>query len=254
MYRAKSLGKARYEVFDADMRASVMARLQLETDLRRALERERIPEFLPADRLSGFRRDRRLRVACCAGSIRLRGTAQPRGVHFVAEETGLIRELGWWSLREACRQMRRLESQLPTPYRDLIVSVNLSVKQFVQPNLVEDIAAMLKELDLPPTTLKAGNYRKHRDGGSGGRRGDAAADQSSGYPPGHRRFRHWLFLAELSAPVPARYVENRPLVHQRHAGDGVKGMEIARTIMPMAKNLRLDVVAEGVETADKSAS
>src|SRR5437773_9936767 len=104
MYRAKSLGKARFEVFDADMRASVMARLQLETDLRGALEREEFRNFyqpivsLDSGRIVGFE-------ALLRWQHPTRGLLGPEEFILVAEETGLIRELGWWNLREACRQM-----------------------------------------------------------------------------------------------------------------------------------------------------
>src|SRR5689334_25341738 len=71
----------------------------------------------------------------------------------VAEETGLIRELGWWNLREACRQISDWKAN-PEADPDLIISVNLSVKQFLQPNLVSDIKGLLRELAFPPESLK----------------------------------------------------------------------------------------------------
>src|SRR5437588_4758635 len=104
MYRAKSMGKARYEVFDADMRASVMARLQLETDLRRALERGEFSNFyqpivsLATGEIVGFE-------ALLRWEHPTRGQLSPQEFISVAEETGFIRELGWWNLREACRQI-----------------------------------------------------------------------------------------------------------------------------------------------------
>ena len=111
MYRAKSLGKARFEVFDADMRASVMARLQLETDLRRALERNEFRNFyqpivaLDSGQVVGFE-------ALVRWQHPTRGMIGPEEFIFVAEETGLIRDLGWWSLREACRQMSTWRARL----------------------------------------------------------------------------------------------------------------------------------------------
>src|SRR5439155_1678071 len=99
MYRAKSLGKARYEVFDADMRAGVMARLQLETDLRRALERGEFQNFyqpivaLDSGEIAGFEALSRWRNPT-------RGLLGPNEFIPVAEATGLIREQGWWNLRE----------------------------------------------------------------------------------------------------------------------------------------------------------
>src|SRR5881398_1155273 len=152
MYRAKSLGKARFEVFDADMRASVMARLQLETDLRGALEREEFRNFyqpivsLDSGQIVGFE-------ALLRWQHPTRGLLGPEEFILVAEETGLIRELGWWNLREACRQMSAWSTG-PNGRPDLIISVNLSAKQFLQPNLVVDIRKLLHELSLSPDALK----------------------------------------------------------------------------------------------------
>src|SRR6202163_3485397 len=104
MYRAKSLGKSRYEVFDADMRANLVARLQVETDLRHALEPGEFRNFyqpivaLDSGRIVGFE-------ALLRWQHPTRGLLSPDEFIFVAEETGLIRELGWWNLREACRQL-----------------------------------------------------------------------------------------------------------------------------------------------------
>ncbi|PYV40539.1 MAG: diguanylate cyclase, partial [Acidobacteria bacterium] len=152
MYRAKSLGKARYEVFDADMRANVLARLQLETDLRRALEREEFRNFyqpivsLDSGRIVGFE-------ALLRWQHPTRGLLGPEEFISVAEETGLIRELGWWNLREACRQISDWKAQSDV-YAHLTISVNLSVKQFLQPDLIGQMRSLLRELALPPETLK----------------------------------------------------------------------------------------------------
>jgi len=114
MYRAKSMGKARYEVFDADMRASVMARLQLETDLRRALERGEFRNFyqpivaLVSGEIAGFE-------ALLRWQHPTRGLLGPIEFIPVAEETGLIRELGWWNLRKACQPNQRMESKFNRP-------------------------------------------------------------------------------------------------------------------------------------------
>ena len=152
MYRAKSLGKARYEVFDADMRASVMARLQLETDLRGALERQEFRNYyqpivaLDTGQIVGFE-------ALLRWQHPKRGLLGPEEFILVAEETGLIRELGWWNLQEACRQIS-VWRQGSSSSRDLIMSVNLSAKQFLQPNLVTDIRQLLLDLSLGPEALK----------------------------------------------------------------------------------------------------
>ena len=200
MYRAKSLGKARYELFDLDMRASVIARLQLETDLRNAIGARknsgisinRLSRSIPA-RSSGSR-------LCCAGSIPARGLLQPSDFIPVAEETGMIRELGWWNLQEACRQIGRWNA-----CRDgsplLTMSVNLSVKQFATTQSGggnREVAARggasseRLKLEITESTVMTRPF-----GGCG----NAVANQIPGRPAIHRRLRHWLLFAELSAPL-----------------------------------------------------
>jgi len=250
MYRAKSLGKARYEVFDADMRASVMARLQLETDLRHALEREEFRNFyqpivsLESGRIVGLE-------ALLRWQHPQRGLLGPEEFIFVAEETGMIRELGWWSLREACRQMRDWRERSDAVL-DLSVSVNLSVKQLLQPNLVEDIKKLLHEVSVPPQVLRfeitesavmadpaSATELLQQIKALGIRL--AIDDFGTGYSS--LSYLHRFPLDTLK--IDRSFINNA-------AADG-EGMEIARTIMPMAKNLRLDVVAEGVETVEQVA-
>jgi diguanylate cyclase (GGDEF)-like protein/PAS domain S-box-containing protein len=250
MYRAKSLGKARFEVFDADMRASVMARLQLETDLRGALEREEFRNFyqpivsLDSGQIVGFE-------ALLRWQHPARGLIGPEEFILVAEETGLIRELGWWNLREACRQMSDWRSG-PNGRPDLIISVNLSAKQFLQPNLVVDIRKLLHEMSLPPDALKleitesavmadpAAAVEMLQQIKSIGIR-LAIDDFGTGYSS----------LSYLHRfPLDTLKIDRSFIRDMQQEGEG---MEIARTILPMANNLRLDVVAEGVETLEQVA-
>ncbi len=250
MYRAKSLGKARYEVFDADMRASVMARLQLETDLRRALERGEFRNFyqpivaLVSGEIAGFE-------ALLRWQHPTRGLLGPIEFIPVAEETGLIRELGWWNLREACRQISEWRAGL-NAHRHLTISVNLSAKQFLQPNLVEDIKKLLDELALSPEALKleitestvmadpsAAVEMLQQIKSLGIRL--AIDDFGTGYSS--LSYLHRFPLDTLK--IDRSFISGM--------GDEGEGMEIARTILPMANNLRLDVVAEGVETIQQVA-
>jgi EAL domain-containing protein (putative c-di-GMP-specific phosphodiesterase class I) len=245
MYRAKSLGKARYEVFDADMRASVMARLQLETDLRHALERGEFRNFyqpivaLASEEIVGFE-------ALLRWQHPTRGLLAPLEFIPVAEETGLIRELGWWNLREACRQISEWRKD-PVAHSHLTISVNLSAKQFLQPNLVADVSKLLRELALPPEALKleitestvmadpSGAVLMLQQIKSLGIR-LAIDDFGTGYSS--LSYLHRFPLDTLK--IDRSFISGM--------GDEGEGMEIARTILPMANNLRLDVVAEGVET------
>lgn len=248
MYRAKSLGKARYEVFDADMRASVMARLQLETDLRHALERGEFRNFyqpivaLSSGEIAGFE-------ALLRWHHPTRGLLAPDQFIPVAEETGLIRDLGWWNLREACRQISEWRTVLTT-HPHLTISVNLSAKQFLQPNLVEDIRKLLNELALPPETLKLEITES-----------TVMADPSAAVEMLQQIKSLGIHLAidDFGTGYSSlSYLHRFPLDTLKidrsfisSMGEDGEGMEIARTILPMANNLKLDVVAEGVETVQQ---
>jgi diguanylate cyclase (GGDEF)-like protein/PAS domain S-box-containing protein len=247
MYRAKSLGKARYEVFDADMRASVMARLQLETDLRRALERNEFRNFyqpivsLESGRIVGFEALLRWQHAT-------RGMISPDEFIFVAEETGLIRELGWWSLREACCQMSKWRASSESCL-DLTISVNLSAKQLLQPHLVDEMDKLLREVGLPPGALKLEITESAV-------MADPAAAAETLQQIKSLGIR--LAIDDFGTGYSSlSYLHRFPLdtlkIDRSFISGGGEGntMEIARTIMPMAKNLRLDVVAEGVETIEQ---
>ena len=151
MYRAKKLGRARYSVFDAAMHAQAVKLLQLETDLRRAVENENFRVYyqpiisLPTRQITGFE-------ALVRWQHPERGLISPNDFIPVAEDTGLIVAIDLWVLREACRQLRRWQIQFPA--QKLTVSVNLSVKQFQHPDLVTQVAQILQETNLSPRSLK----------------------------------------------------------------------------------------------------
>jgi diguanylate cyclase (GGDEF)-like protein/PAS domain S-box-containing protein len=250
MYRAKSLGNARYEVFDVHMRVSVMARLQLETDLRNGLKREEFCNYyqpivsLGSGRIVGFE-------ALLRWQHPVRGLVQPVDFITVAEETGMIRELGWWSLREACRQTCTWNAGRGNS-SPLTISVNLSVKQLLQPNLAIAIGNLLQESGLAPSSLKLEITE------SAVMQDPAAAtevllqikelgiqlsidDFGTGYSS-------LSYLHRL--PLDTLKIDRSFTVEIEHEGDST---EIVRTILPMAKNLRLDVIAEGVENGEQLA-
>jgi diguanylate cyclase (GGDEF)-like protein/PAS domain S-box-containing protein len=152
MYRAKSLGKARYELFDCTMRERLLARLDLETDLRQALTQEQFHlcyqpiVSLATGELVGFE-------ALLRWEHPEKGLIPPLEFIPVAEETELIFPLGEWVLWEACRQMRAWQNAHSAAF-PLTISVNLSAKQFKQADLVAQIQEILTESGLAPTHLK----------------------------------------------------------------------------------------------------
>jgi len=152
MYKAKSLGRSRFEVFDAEMRAQAVARLELESDLRRAIyNREFVLYYQPkvslkTDKIVGVEALIRWRHP-------QRGIVPPDQFISLAEETGMIVPIGLWVLREACTAMRRWHAEFPTT-PPLEVSVNVSVRQFREPDLQAQVAAILAETQLDPKTLQ----------------------------------------------------------------------------------------------------
>jgi diguanylate cyclase (GGDEF)-like protein/PAS domain S-box-containing protein len=248
MYRAKALGKARYEVFDKGMHDQATKLLQVETDLRRALEREEFFVFyqpimsLETDELRGFEALVRWRHP-------QRGFISPVEFIPVAEETGMIIQIGEYVLREACRQMQLWQVILPSD-PPLFISVNLSVKQFSQPDLVEKVASILGETKLNAKHLKLEITES------------AVMENVEDATDILTRLRHlglqismddfgtgYSSLSHLRRfPIDTLKVD-RSFVTQMVEDE--ENAEIVRTIIGLAQNLGMDVVAEGVETPEQ---
>ena len=228
----------------------MLARLQLETDLRTALEREEFRNVyqpivaLNSGRIAGFE-------ALLRWQHPTRGLLQPLEFIPVAEETGMIRELGWWNLQKACLQICAWNAcRNGSP--PLTMSVNLSVKQFLQPNLVADIGKLLRDMELAPDTLKF------------------EITESTVMTDPSAAVETLLQIKSLGVQLSIddfgtgysslSYLHRFPLdtlkidrSFTKTIGQGGDSMEIVRTILPMASSLRLNVVAEGVETAEQLA-
>ena len=152
MYRAKERGKACYEIFDPGMHQNAVVRLQLENDLRRAIERQEFQVHyqpivaIETGRLCGFE-------ALVRWQHPDKGIVYPTQFIPVAEETGLIVPLDQWVLRQACRQICLWQKQYPANI-PLTISVNLSAKQFSQPNLALQVKQILQDTGLDACSLK----------------------------------------------------------------------------------------------------
>jgi diguanylate cyclase (GGDEF)-like protein/PAS domain S-box-containing protein len=151
MYRSKAAGKGRSSVFDVSLSAGLLQRLELESDLRQAFERDE------------FRLHYQPIVSIADGEIRAaealvrwqhpkRGLVSPAEFIPLAEETGLIVQLGQWVLEQACQQGRRWHALLPGR-RPLAMAVNLSARQFQHPNLVADVRRALDTSGFDPRRL-----------------------------------------------------------------------------------------------------
>ncbi|KIX10946.1 sensor domain-containing protein [Dethiosulfatarculus sandiegensis] len=152
MYRAKALGKARSEVFEAKMHQKARNRLMVESELKLGLEDGQvIPYFQPlVDMKSGY-------IAGFEALARWRhpvhGILGPGYFIEIAEETGLINPLGLTMLEQACLAGRKWKA-LAQNKQGLLMSVNLSVRQFASPTLLEDIAEILAKTGYPPHLIK----------------------------------------------------------------------------------------------------
>ena len=245
MYRAKVLGKMRPEVFVTRMHAQTLGRWQLETDLRQAIKRQEFQLYyqplvlLDTGQLAGFE-------ALVRWFSPHRGFVLPSEFIPIAEETGLIIPLGQKVLQEACRQMKCWHEQFPQASR-LMISVNLSQRQFSQPNLSQQVKQALDDVGLDSRSLKLEitesmmmddvetaiallhqlkslNLKLSID------------DFGTGYSS---------FTSLHRFPVDTLKVDKTFITRIE---DGGKYAEIVRTIVTLGHNLGMEIIAEGIET------
>jgi diguanylate cyclase (GGDEF)-like protein/PAS domain S-box-containing protein len=249
MHRAKSLGKARYELFGCDMHGDLMSRLKMETDLWHASERDQLViNYQPIVSLKnctliGFE-------ALVRWHHPEFGLISPKDFIPVAEETGQILTIGQVVLEAACNQARLWQVNFPTS--NLFVSVNLSVKQFNQAGLVENISRLLADSKIAPRCLKleitetaftenieaaVGLLKQLRNLGVQ----LSIDDFGTGYSSLSYLQRFPIDTLKIDRSFVSQMIENE------------ENFQIVRTIVSLAQNLGMDVVAEGVETEEQLA-
>ncbi len=247
MYRAKALGRGKHAVFDITMHTQAVERLRLETDLRRAIARQEFQILyqpiirLETGRLHSFE-------ALLRWDHPERGVILPRDFIPIAEETGMIIPLGKWVLQEALRQLHywRQDFSQDLP---LSISVNLSAKQLSQSQLVKQIAQLLQEVDLNPNCLcleitesvimentelaiaillelKNLGIQLHID------------DFGTGYSSLSSLHRFPIHMLKIDRS----FINKINLEYEN--------LEMVRAIVALAHNLKLQVVAEGIETQE----
>jgi diguanylate cyclase (GGDEF)-like protein len=246
--RARQQGGDQYQFYTADMNAAALQRLSLENDLRRALERgEFLIHYQPqvgagTGRLTGME-------ALVRWQHPELGLVSPAEFIPLAEETGLIVPLGEWVLREACAQRQRWHN---SGHASLRLAVNLSARQFEQPDLTEMIARVLAETGLDPRCLELelteSSVMKN-------------ADASAAVLGELKRSGIHISIDDFGTGYSSlSYLNRFPLDKLKVDQSFVRGMlsnqgdaAIVRAVITLAHSLKLKVVAEGVETKEQLA-
>jgi EAL domain-containing protein (putative c-di-GMP-specific phosphodiesterase class I) len=246
MYRAKDTGRDSYQFYSAAMNVHTVERLELESDLRRALERN---EFL-----LHYQPKVELATGLITGVEALlrwnhprRGLVPPMQFIPLAEETGLIVPIGEWVLATACAQIKKWQDH---GLSKLDLAVNLSARQFADPMLLSKLTGIIRRSGLDPSSLELEITESvvmlH---------GECAVDllkqlKSLGvriaiddFGTGYSSLAYLKRFPIDTIKVDRSFIRDIP----SDSGD----MQITRAIIAMAHSLRLRVVAEGVETADQ---
>ncbi|MEF9899136.1 MAG: EAL domain-containing protein [Pseudomonas sp.] len=246
MYHAKERGKNNFQFYQADMNASALERLELESDLRHALEQNEFtlyyqPQFSgDGKRLTGAEALLRWRHP-------RRGLVPPGDFIPVIEELGLVVDVGDWVLKEACRQLKTWhQAKLRVPK----VSVNISARQFSDGQLGERIATILKDTGLPPACLELELtesilMREVHEAmmilDSLKKLGLSIAVDDFG--TGYSSLNYLKQFPIDVLKIDRTFVDGLP--------EGEQDAQIARAIIAMAHSLNLAVIAEGVETHEQ---
>jgi diguanylate cyclase (GGDEF)-like protein/PAS domain S-box-containing protein len=248
MYQAKMLGKANYMIFNTEMRKQAINRLSMENDLHHALLRGEFSLHyqpivtLKENALSGFE-------ALLRWQHPKKGYIPPEEFVPIAEETGLILDIGWWVLRQACSQVKKWQEQF-RDYKDLFVNINISQKQFTQPIFIHMLRNILKETRLNPSSINLeitenvlmenavsmiNILNKIRELGVGLHVDDFGTGYSS-----------LSYLQQF--PIDTLKIDYSFINRIGSNGDGA---EIVKTILVLARELSVDTIAEGIETENQ---
>ncbi len=247
MYQAKKRGKACHQVFNPNMHRNASKRLKLETDLRLALKRQELSVYyqpiiaLNTGSLVGFE-------ALVRWKHPEKNLVSPVEFIPIAEETGLIVPLGLWVMRSACRQLRTWQDKHAID--QLKISVNLSVKQFYQPDFIEQIDDILQETQIDSQSLKLEITES------------AIVDNAESATLLFQKLRARQIHLSIddfgtgysSLSYLHRFPVNTLKIDRsfvdRIGKDG-ENLEIIRAIVTLAKQLDMTVIAEGIETSQQ---
>ncbi len=250
MYQAKQDGRARYVVFDPNLLSSTLVQFQLESNLRKALEQNQFSLYyqpivsLNTNKLTGFE-------ALLRWQHPTQGMILPTEFIPLAEEMGLIVELGQWVLYEACRQLQVWQAQFPQ-YPALTISVNVSGIQIMQYTFISQIEEMLQTVKIDPSCLKIEITETVLMKNVEACRSKLEALKSLGVQ---------VYIDDFGTGYSSfGYLQDFPVDVLKIDRSFIKGLtadvnsrKIVQAIAALARNMGIKVIAEGVESSEQLA-
>ncbi|MCH8823871.1 MAG: EAL domain-containing protein [Planctomycetes bacterium] len=250
MYYAKAAGKARHEIFNKQMHAEAMARLELSADLRHAFENQEFVVYyqpivtLSSGHISGFE-------ALVRWNHPTKGLIAPLNFIGHAEETGLIVQLGQWVLNQACHQLKQWHDELDLDF-PLSMSVNVSKRQVAEPGLVDVVKKVLEETKLDGEYLRLEITESVIM---------ANADTVTVVLNQIKELGVQLYMDDFGTgysslsylhrfPIDVLKID-REFMSTMNANKNYAG--VVHTVVVLAHNLNMEVIVEGVETKDQLA-
>jgi EAL domain-containing protein (putative c-di-GMP-specific phosphodiesterase class I) len=247
MYRAKTLGKARYELFDLALQSPTVGHLQLNTDLRYAVERQGLQlHYQPIVSLQSGQ------ITGMEALVRWphpeRGFISPAEFIPLAEETGLIVPIGEWVLQTACRQNKIWQDM---GYNQLRVAVNISARQIQGRNLLELVQEVLADTELAPENLEIEiteslEMMRNLDLNTSTLNSLSDLGVKISIDDFGNRYSSLVYLKLF--PINNIKIDKSFVDDMAYVADSAA---ITAGIITMAHNLRLKVIAEGVETQEQ---
>jgi PAS domain S-box-containing protein len=248
MYRAKSRGKARCEVFDEAMHDQAIDRLKLETDLRRAVEREEFRVYyqpivsLKTGMIAGFEALLRWQRPGV-------GIVAPGQFIAVTEEMGLIVPIGEWAFRKSCEQAHRWRVEYPQEPK-LFMSVNISGRQFAQNDLVAQLGKIVRETEVDPASIKLEITESVTMGD---------AERTIKVIKELKKLGMHISIDDFGTGFSSlSYLRRFPIDTLKidrsfvtHMDTNSENREVVRTIVALARTLGMDIVAEGTERPEE---
>ena len=248
MYKAKALGKARYEISDADGNAAAMSLFKLESNLRRAVENNEFEvHYQPIVSL----RDHR--IISFEALLRWHdpdlGRIQPDTFIPLAEETGLILPIGAWVMRQACRQAQAWNTTVSIG-NPVTICINISPRQFVESDLVNLVTSVLNDTGLDPTCLEL-EVTENLTMQDAAKAIEIMRSLSSlgvslsldDFGTGYSSLSYLLRFPIKTVKIDRSFISE--------IEDCKEGLQIVETIVALGRNLGMKVVAEGIENTNQ---